>query len=214
MAKVNANIPSTSQSFYSAAQRQSLITSLAQIQARYRAPIELAAGLCNVPAELIAGFIFIESNGEEQAKNASAYGLMQVTPATCDTVIIKENLEKRLSADEQIELRKILGSRLDTLLAKKFLVPDVYTKGSDLYNPAFNILVGTMYLGRLIDEFTSLGLVRLDKVVVKYNRGYFAKVPSGSTTDKLLNNIQGVTRDYILKLVGTNGVMDVLTEND
>jgi len=161
---------------------------------------------------LITAFIFIESGGEERAKNASAYGLMQVTPATVDTIIIKENLARRLAADEIAKLRPVLGARLDTLLAKKYLVPEVYTVGNDLYNPAFNILTGTMYLGKLIDEQTTLGQLRLDQVVVRYNRGYFAKLPSGATTDKLLENITGVTKDYILKLCGTNGIMDVLTE--
>ena len=79
----------------------------------------------------------------------------------------------------------------------------------DLFKPLLNILIGSMLLAVLIGEETENGQVRLDKVISRYNRGYFTH-PKG-TTAELLASTKGETKAYILKLVGVNSTMDILT---
>jgi soluble lytic murein transglycosylase-like protein len=79
----------------------------------------------------------------------------------------------------------------------------------DLYDPEFNILCGAIYLGILIDRHTENGLLRLDKIVTRYNVGFFTKV-KGKTPEEVMLNSNKETRAYIKKLVGTNGVLDII----
>jgi len=82
----------------------------------------------------------------------------------------------------------------------------VFTE-ADLFKPELNIAIGAIYLGQLIDKHTEGDQVRLDKVIINYNRGPFAKVPTGTPEQvyKLAGNLE--TRNYIAKLAGVNGVM-------
>jgi hypothetical protein len=84
-----------------------------------------------------------------------------------------------------------------------------------LFKPEFNILIGTIILGQLINEFTENGKPRLDKIVVIYNTGRYSKTSkatinhTGDTTSLVAKLPKGVG-DYVKKLVGVNGVLDVL----
>lgn len=225
MMQLAVKIPQVNQSYYSASNKVQVKEKMRTIYLRYKASIDQAARLCNVDKDYITSLIFIESTGNPDAvSGAGAVGLMQLVPAGASDILVMENLKKRLSEPEKTVLRKTLGARLDKgILAMKFLgdkktvdgvTSAVWVTKKDLLNTDFNILVGTIYLSLLIDESVQDGKLRLDKIIVRYNMGYFAKskgkdLPS-SPELSMVSNLPTETKNYITKFAGTNGTLDLL----
>ena len=211
-------VPMIAQSFYKTTEIPSLNNKLDTIEANFGSIITKVAAWTAVPRELITAFIFIESAGKPNAiSKAGAIGLMQVKTATAHSMIWFEHSKKRLSTTELNALRATLGTRLDCILGDKHMNhkrpcsknTGIIVTRTDLLNPAFNILVGAIYLGILIDQETQNKLIRLDRIVYRYNKGYFSKPTKGATIENLVANTNKETASYILKLAGKNGIMDI-----
>ena len=216
---MNVSIPMISTPFYTKEKTPQIKSSLAKIARRYFGAIRLAEQLTNVPGAIILSIIFAESAGDEKAISSSgAVGLMQLKTQTAHDTLVQENNFKRLSPAEKNILRKQLGERLDAILMQEYLGQKLKANNykanvittSDLLNPAFNILVGSIYLGLLIDQHEEKGTLRLDKVVLRYNQGYFYK-PKGNNINETLLNAKLRSKEayeYVLKVVGKNGLLE------
>ncbi|MCR6637464.1 MAG: transglycosylase SLT domain-containing protein [Sporocytophaga sp.] len=211
-------VPMIAQSFYKTTELPLVQKKVDKILSDYGGIISATASLTNLPKELIVSFIFIESAGNPNAKShAGAIGLMQLKPESANDMIYLENSKGRLSAGEKNLLRKTLGTRLDCILKMKYLghkLPCNNNKGvvvteKDLFNPEFNILAGSIYLGILADQHSENGTIRLDKVVYRYNKGYYAKLKD-DTVEKIVATANEETKGYILKLAGKNGLLDLI----
>ena len=190
-----------------------------QIYAKYRREIDQAVALTNVPRELILSIIFTESSGVANitVPPVSATGLMQLTPGTTDTMLFLEKSKGRLSAQEAAICQKYLGSRLAGIMQQKYLMHKIpANRGTgrtvtttDLKQPEFNILLGAITLGLMIDDATENGVVRLDKVHLRYNQGWFYKIAAGSPAVVLDQARKRGTEAYnnLLKHLGVNGTM-------
>ena len=221
--RVKVNVPMTSQGIIKTSEHPLIIKNLDTTFSKYGALIRQIAKLTNVPEEIIRSVVYIESAGDPNAvSRAGAVGLMQVTPATATGILTVEHKAGRLSEPEKAILRKVLGARLDCILkmphmnAKIACAPTgVVVTQADLKNPEFNLLIGTIMVGLLIDQHTENGVLRLDKLIVRYNAGYFYK-PVGNTIEETLAFAKSKggaeTVGYILKFVGTNGILDLLTK--
>lgn len=196
------------------------------LMSRFGREMRQAATLANVPLTVLQGIILIE-NATLNPSFVNPFGFVglgQINPDTASDVIIREKKKKRLSEAEITVLRTQLGKRLDVLF-----LADVDPKkagnqpidlgysivnNTDLKNPAFNLMVSAIYVSRLIDEeleATAEGeLVRLDRVIVRYNQGYYYKVAKAST-NALLSQLPTEPKNYIKKMVGANGMMETLT---
>jgi soluble lytic murein transglycosylase-like protein len=216
---MNVPIPMTSTAFYSVDKTPQIKSALASIAKRYMNAIRLAEQLTKVPGAIILAVIFAESAGDKKiVSSAGAIGLMQLKTQTAHDTLVQENNFKRLSAAEKNILKKQLGKRLDAIFAQKYLgqklkvnnyTANVVTK-EDLLNPEFNILVGSIYLGLLIDQHEEKGTLRLDKVILRYNQGYFYK-PKGNTVTETLKSAKKRSEEaytYVLKVVGKNGILE------
>jgi soluble lytic murein transglycosylase-like protein len=203
--------PSLDDAFYKTSDRASIQAKIQQIKATYGTIVRLVSTITNVPVDLLYSFIFIESAGNPVAINGSAIGLMQLSPAGASDMLFLENKRGRLQPAEKALLRQQMGSaRFDRLTSMKYMGDGVHVTPNDLGQPTFNILAGAIYLGILLDEHIEGEYVRMDKVVARYNRGYFAKNLEGDYDNFYLSQ-NTTTRNYILKLVGTNGLIDILT---
>ena len=205
------DVPLYDMAFYTGATVNQVAAKLNSIKAQYGALMSSVASLTNLPETLIRGFCFIESAGAYNVVGGKSIGLMQIDPVTAHGMIFLENKKGRLSEGEKSVLSKYLGSRLDLILKDKWMNQSQHVTNVDLFQPEFNLLVGSIYLGILVDECTEGNVLRLDKIVARYNRGYFSK--SGLTGDLItVYNAQPIiTKNYILKLAGTNGVLDIMT---
>lgn len=207
---LNFDVPIFETGYYKSTDRTAILQKINLIRSTYATSINQAAQLTNVPADVIAAFIFIESNGVEYAVNGNAVGLMQLDAAGVTDMLFLENKNKRLSEAEKAVLRKYMGYRLNQVLAMRYMGDGgSYVLNTDLIKPEFNILCGAIYLGILIDEETQGNNIRMDKVVVRYNRGYFNK-PGTGTYAQVLAKQPTTTANYILKLLGQHGAMDVM----
>ena len=208
-------VPAVSDSFYKTADVPKVKNVLAKIGHDYSNEIYQAEKLTNVPAPLILAYIFAESGGKKDAaSHAGAIGLMQLIPISAASVVLLENKKKRLSEEEKEVIAKYIGEvRLNRLLKASNLSQikaDMITK-KDLLNPELNILIGSIFIGLLIDEQTESGKVRLDKVTMRYNKGYFFK-PKGETEQETLalaKKMSAETSAYIVKITGKNGLLDM-----
>lgn len=225
--------PAISNKFYQDSEIPAIKDKLAEIRSKYGRIIDLVATITNVPAKIITSFIFIESRGDERAesficRSSKPYecpvGLMQITPETATGVIFYENKQGRLLPEEKSILQKYISkSKLECIYSMQYFghpvkcsnvtikagnrVGQIIEK-KDLFNPELNILIGTMLLGQLIDQHMEGGSPRLDKVVVRYNAGYFYK-PQGNTIQQTVNLVNAESRNYIYKLLGDNGVLSL-----
>lgn len=217
---IKLKVPLTNESFYTQESVKLNKAALQNIRKTYKSYIEGAAYLTNVPAEIITGVIFIESAGNKNVlSSAGAVGLMQLKPLTANDTIWIENSKKRLSNMEKTVIRKFIGNRLDAILSMKYLnhklkingyTGNVITK-NDLLQPYFNILVGAIYLGLLIDQSTAKDNLRIENVMLRYNQGYFFN-PKGNNFTETLANVKSRTEayNYLLKMLGKNGIMETV----
>jgi len=213
-------LPMTQRSFFQTEFLPQIKAKVELIQKTYFKEIQLAEKLTYVPGGLIGAVIFCESAGNPSIVSPSgAIGLMQLKPQSANDVIHMENKAGRLTNEEITLLRKYLGKRLDGPLKQKFLsqrIPqnnhsgNVITK-ADLLKPELNILLGSLLLGILIDQHNERGEIRLDKVILRYNRGYFFK-PFNGTIEQTLDAAKSKSSEaywYALKVIGKNGLLAI-----
>jgi soluble lytic murein transglycosylase-like protein len=212
MAVLNIKIPATERSYYSNAEYEQMKTKVAGIINTYKDIIWNVARLTNLPTEIIISLIWIESNGKENAISpAGAIGLMQLTLNTPTDMVYLENKKGRLTDEEKTIIRKYIGNRLDTILKMKYYNQyGIQFTQADLKKPELNILLGSIVFGLIMDEETYNGQVRLDRAIIRYNRSYLTKIQPGSLAD-VLYIYSGETSNYILKFIGKNGVLSLLT---
>jgi len=220
MAELSIKIPSINQSYYdktSAKANQEKIVNV--IRPKFGSIINTVSSMSNVPSQLIESFIFIESGGNEKAQSPYAVGLMQLNGATASDTIVKEKGAGRLSDPEATLLKKYLGSRyslIENVKPKQTSLGKTFITKADLLKPEFNVLVGTILLKQLLDEFTEPnGKIRMDKVITIYNGGRFSGtskkvIPFKGTTEELVKIVPKETSAYILKLIGVNSLLDTI----
>lgn len=219
MAALEVPIPMTPRVFYSNAALPQNKAKLDQIGKKYYKEIKQAEDLTKVPGALILSVIFTESAGNPSVVSyVGAAGLMQLKPQAANDTIFLENKQGRLTAGELAVLKKYLGNRINGPLKQKYLSHKIkennYTGNvvtrADMLNPEFNILCGAMLLGILIDQHQEAGLLRLDKVLLRYGMGYFYKPGEGSI-EQVLDRVKPKSSEgyaYILKVLGKNGLLE------
>ncbi len=219
MAVLEVPIPLTPRVFYSNVALPQNKAKLDQIGKKYYKEIKQAEDLTKVPGALILSVIFTESAGNPNALSyVGAAGLMQLKPQAANDTIFLENKQGRLTAAELAILKKYLGNRVNGPLKQKYLshkikennfTGNVVTR-ADMMNPEFNILVGAMLLGILIDQHQEAGALRLDKVLLRYGLGYFFK-PGEGNVEQVLDRVKTKSTEaysYILKVAGKNGLLE------
>lgn len=218
-------VPMVDHAHYTATMLPMIHKQLEAIDARYGDTIFAVQGVTRVPYDLIKAIMYIESGGDPKAvSHAGAVGLMQLLPDTATMVVAMENIKQRLSDFEKDWIRETLGRRLDEgilmmrdlgtpvnalgIAKNKFVVKD------DLFKPEFNILLGALFLGILLDESKeATGLYRVDKVVVRYNMGYFAMKKGRAmvgSPNQLVAMLPKEPASYVKKLVGKNGLLTLV----
>jgi soluble lytic murein transglycosylase-like protein len=219
MAALSVPIPMTPRTFYSSTALSQNKTKLERIGRTWYREIKQAETHTKVPGALILSVIFTESGGNPEARSsAGACGLMQLKPQTANDVIHLEHKTGRLTTTEKNLLLKHLGARLQGPLRQKYLshkIPENNFSGNvitpqDLFIPELNVLLGSIFLGILIDQHHEGRHLRLDKVLLRYGKGYFFK-PADGTVEQVLDDIQTKSKEgyaYILKVLGKNGLLE------
>lgn len=191
----------------------------------------------NVPLEALCTLVSIENPDaseprqrarQERVISGAAVGLCQIDMGTADAALRDEARSGNLSDEEVAFFRAQLGARYDTLVSgakagfgarrvgRQILVHTL----ADLTNPRYNLHIGALRLGQLMRQNTGPdGVIRLDRAIVRYNGSAAPMPPMGSSVAAVLASQKGKNRGrdpnttykYILKFIGTNGGMDLLT---
>ena len=213
-------VPALNKAFYDKASAKANEEKIKNvIRPNFGAIINNISKISNVPTEIIESVMFIESGGNPKAQSPYATGLMQLNGPTASDTLVKEKGAGRLDASEIAILKKYLGTRwslIEGVKPKQTTLGKTFITIADLVNPEFNILVGTILLGQLISDFSEAsGKIRMDKVIVIYNGGRYGKVakkviPFQGTTEEMVAIVPKETGAYILKLLGSQGLLDTI----
>ena len=181
-----------------------------KIYADYGTYIDFVAKQSNLPKEMIASFIAVESGGNAKA-GASGHitqGLMQWNRTYAQSMLEREKKQGRMTQAEQDKLASF-GIKFDDNGKTRTIT------NADQLKPELNILIGTMLLGQLVDTDwgTEDGEIKLDRVIAVYNAGAYgdtgkkARSKTYKTPKALADVVNPVTRAYINKILGLNGAL-------
>jgi hypothetical protein len=218
---MKVNLPLVDQAYYTPGDATGHKSVASTVRSKFAGEIAFASSLTKVPEKMILAIILAESTGKaDSVAKSGAVGLMQVKPQTANDVIFLEFKKKRLSIDELKYLADKLGNRLPGITKMQYLshkLPENQNKANvitkeDLLDPKFNVFVGSLLIGLLLDQETTKAGIRVDKSLYRYNQGYFSK-PIGNTPSETLAWAKKKSQEaynYIVKIAGRNGLLHTL----
>lgn len=219
-------IPATSYAFYSDSQAKANESIIKRIKsAPYYSSLKKYAAQENLPVSLVIAIVATESGGRDVGKNsAGAVGIMQLKKIAALEAIRKAAINGDLTASEKTKIAKvspevaknnfkIYRARLDGVDYEK--AKNELEQG--LYDADFNLMLGTMLLGQIIDSYTKNGQVYLSKAVAIYNQGSSArsKIESYNTATDIIekSTLREEGKRYIKKVMGKNGYLHIQKPN-
>lgn len=226
--KFKIKVPLTDQEAEQTFQKEMPSVTPVMIQ-RYGDAFRLASRLTNLPIQVLYSFALIESRGTHNNPSGAVHvtgterstGIMQISPNMFYEVYFKENRAGRISD----EIKKVVKSyvpidfdnRKTPMSANNITFNMVATALKDY---RFNILASSIVLRRLLEESANNDLtMRLDKAIVKYNVGMYSRPTRtneykfGDTTN-LLRVVPSITQKYIRNIVGKNGALIYMIQNN
>jgi len=191
--------------------RDSIKNMLQKIWDNYKPFILFSSRESNIPPEIIASFIAVESGGNPTAGSSGhiTQGLMQWNRNYAKAQLERELKQGRMTDGEKNKLAEF-GITFTNGQTR------VITNADQL-KPELNILIGTIILGQLIDTDwgTENGKIMMDRVIAVYNAGAYgdtgkkARSKQYKTPADLAQAVNPITRSYIAKMLGKNGAMDI-----
>jgi len=195
--------------------KESIKKMMETINSKYGTYIDFVSKESNLPKEMIASFIAVESGGNATA-GASGHitqGLMQWNRTYAKSQLETEKKLGRMTKAEQDKLATY-GIKFDANGKTRAIT------NADQLKPELNILIGSMLLGQLVDTDwgTENGEIKLDRIIAVYNAGAYgdtgkkARSKTYKTPKDLANAVNSTTSAYIKKILGTDGALH-LTKN-
>lgn len=191
---------------------------LEKIWKNYGTFISNASVNSNIPKAIIASFIAVESGGNASAGAAGhvTQGLMQ-----WNRNYAKSQLETELNNGRMTDGEKAVLKKYGVMTANNTF-RDV--TNADQLKPELNIAIGSIVLGRLLDESWAKSDrgYHLDRVISVYNAGAYGSTgkmarqlttPKYDTPTSLATAVNPVTRAYISKVLAKDGAMDIATSD-
>lgn len=216
-------IPATQLSYYTESQAQANKAIIERIKsAPYYSTLQKYANIENLPIELVIALVATESGGRELGKNsAGAVGLMQIKKVAAYEALRKGSIAGELDAQEKAWVKTISPE----LAKNDFKIRYGGFDGVDktkamqeleegLYDTEFNIFIGTMLLGQIVDSYTEgKDKVYLSKAVAIYNQGSGSrsKIDAYDNATDIINKSTLGTegKNYIKKILGKNGYIHI-----
>lgn len=182
----------------------------------------------SIPENVLIGFYGVESGGNDKVgmNSAGAVGLGQVTRPAAYDAIKKEIIDGYMTDDEKAYVkRKVPALGVNDFRIKYGGFDGITYQGntavqsqllSALNDAEFNIFVSSMILAQLAERYRDTnGVPKLHQVIAHYNGGrkYGDRSKAYPNAWDAVNatDLPTETKNYMKKLVGTNGFLDVLT---
>jgi soluble lytic murein transglycosylase-like protein len=228
----NYPVPAMKASFYTNAQVETNVKPIiAKIKgSNYISILRRYAKKMNIPENVLIAFYGVESSGNDKVgmNSAGAIGLGQVTRPTAYDAIKKEIQDGYMTDDEKAYVKRkvpALGKKNFEIKYGDFEGVGPYSKNTAVQNQLltalrddteFNIFISSMILAQLAERYRDRnGMPLLHQVIAHYNGGrrygdVSKKYPNAWDAVKA-SDLPSETKNYMKKLVGTNGFLDVLT---
>lgn len=177
--------------------------------------VQQAVTLNNLPANLLEAVILVENDriDVDSVSAAGAVGLAMIKPLSATDILVAARKKRLLTAEKQAVLKKRLDTRMDQVLSAD-LGKTIITS-ADLKDAEFSLMLAGIYLSLLIYEHQSEPSTWLQYVVARYNQGYYLltarKIPRGLTVKALIEKVPGECKNYLVKMLGVRGWLDILT---
>lgn len=213
--------------------REYLASVIKKAWTKYGTFFKNASETSKLPVPLLMSWAFVESSFSptanagypiEGSKYKSTAGMMQWDrrKGYADAVLTREFKLGRMSEAE----KEVLKRKGVKWTAEGVFSPITEAQALD---PELNILIGSIYLGQYADSITGKGqqpafatengVLRIDRMIPLYNTGEGSKDSLNAISKKFKtaletanNASRPVTSDYIHKILGKNGTMDVMTK--
>jgi hypothetical protein len=198
--------------------RTAIRSQLEKIWKNYGTFITNASVNSNIPKQIIASFIAVESGGNASAGAAGhvTQGLMQ-----WNRNYAKSNLEKELKNGRLTEGEKAILKKYGVMTSDKTFRA---VTNADQLKPELNITIGSIILGQMLDESWAKSDkgYHLDRVIAVYNAGAYGSTgkmarqlttPKYDTPISLAAAVNPITRAYISKVLAKDGAMDIATSD-
>jgi len=208
-------IPAYGNAFYSESSVSANKKAVSSIKSKYQKPISNVLNSTKLNEDLLLSFIFIESAGVEKAvSSANAIGLMQITVGTANDIVRRDVASGKLDSYKRNLLVSVIGSSNTEKLIKSNMGDTTqYIKSADLFNPELNIMLGASLINQIIDRLKENNLFTLNRIVILYNRGFYLnKTQYEGTASEVFKKQPAETRNFIIKLLGKNGLLDILID--
>jgi hypothetical protein len=202
--------------------------------------IDKVAKITNVPANLIKLFMYLSSNGDKYYKSKLPflterrvpYGLMGISDATAQNTLFKESALERLGLDEFSELLKngisqdVFDKKIQRLtnnddkkvIENKQVNDYAYFNTNNpvyimpLNNERFNILVGSILIGQLLDKYQN----KIEQIIPIYlnmdntkNSDYnWATNFKGTNVMDLYNKYSSATKSLVNLAMSKGGFLN------
>jgi hypothetical protein len=227
----NYPVPAMKASFYTNAQVDTNVKPIiAKIKgSNYISTLRRYAKKMNIPENVLIGFYGVESAGNDKVgmNSAGAIGLGQVTRPAAYDAIKKEIIDGYLTDDEKAYVkRKVPALGKNDFRIKYGGYEGIEYAGNTAVqqqlltalrdDTEFNIFVSSMILAQLAERYRDMnGVPRLHQVIAHYNGGRKygerSKAYANAWDAVKATDLPTETKNYMKKLVGTNGFLDVLT---
>ena len=218
-------------SFYTDAQVNSNVKPIiSKIKgSNYISTLRRYARKMSIPENVLIAFYAVESSGNDRVgmNSAGAIGLGQVTRPAAYDAIKREIQDGYLTDEEKAYIKRkvpALGKndfRIKfgdfegvTYAGSKDVQAQLLTALRD--DTEFNIFISSMIVAQLAERYRdSNGVPKLHQVIAHYNGGKkygeVSRKYSNAWDAAKASDLPTETKNYIKKLVGTNGFLDVLT---
>ena len=224
-------VPAMKASFYTDSQvNTSVKPIITKIKSStYYPTLQRYAKKMNIPENVLIGFYGVESAGNDKVgmNSAGAIGLGQVTRPAAYDAIKKEIIDGYLTDDEKAYVkRKVPALGKNDFRMKYGAYDGIQYAGNTAVqqqlltalrdDTEFNIFISSMILAQLAERYRDVnGVPKLHQVIANYNGGkkygdISKKYPNAWDAVKA-TDLPTETKNYMKKLVGTNGFLDVLT---
>lgn len=188
------------------------------IKSKYGTLLNKWGDVFEIEDGVLIAFIATESGGQANISNFCCVGLMQVSP---DAVLEASSKYQRITKNA---LPSEVENQLNKLIPNFTSLKDLNAAQSAkvkqaLFNPAFNIMCGTMVLRWILERFSTVFTgAQINKAIIAYNAGAYRKELNNgaanpikakvdTTTYVSMKSIPSETKSYLVKMLGVDGFL-------
>jgi soluble lytic murein transglycosylase-like protein len=215
------DVRKTFQNYGDAAIKKQNIALIQEINSKYGNLCEKWGDIFEIDKGVLIAFIATESAGKSNITSfvGCCYGLMQVSP---ESVLEVANKYKRgTGVDLPEQVRALIAQVPNVLGATKLSSTARTAVIKKLFDPNYNIAVGTMILRWLLERFsTFITGAQLNKAIIGYNAGaYYKSINSSGKPVKtivdtasyvIMPTVPSESKKYLVKMLGVHGFLELI----